>query len=149
MSCESQSPCTSGAANAAPGAPNEHVDMLRFWEQHSAKATISSMFLDDEPFAYADEDTAEVLATLPDVAGGTVVELGAGIGCASPILSRLISSSLLSALLCTRFSLPPNRHIGSATRVKPVRIAHLSTLHTLDLHRGPRVYNLQRFHCNK
>ena len=107
MSSGSQSSCTSGAGNAAPGAPNEHADMLRFWEQHSAKATISSMFLDEEPFAYADEDTAEVLATLPDFAGGAVVELGAGIGCATSRLSSLFSSSAL-------FPKSSNRHIDQS-----------------------------------
>lgn len=83
MSSTLQSPVQSAEATQEAAASNEHADMLRFWEEHSARATMSSMFLDEEPFAYADEDTAEVLAVLPDVTGAAVVELGAGIGCAS------------------------------------------------------------------
>lgn len=55
-------------------------EMKSFWEEHSTKADVKEMMLDENAEELGKHEIPEIMSLLPDVSGKRVLELGAGIG---------------------------------------------------------------------
>ncbi|XP_078689244.1 uncharacterized protein LOC144920768 isoform X1 [Branchiostoma floridae x Branchiostoma belcheri] len=85
MSEESHSvPAKNGYSN---GDCNDNIsheatrnDMAQFWREHSTKASLEEMMLDDNAKELSKVELPEILSLLPGIEGKTILELGAGIG---------------------------------------------------------------------
>ncbi|CAH1270345.1 Hypp4316 [Branchiostoma lanceolatum] len=54
--------------------------MAQFWREHSAKASLEEMMLDDNAKELSKDELPEILSLLPGIEGKAILELGAGIG---------------------------------------------------------------------
>ncbi|XP_039257506.2 uncharacterized protein LOC120334118 [Styela clava] len=68
------------------------TQMTKFWKQHSQNGDVTEMMLDTQAAEISDIEIDEIIKYLPDYEGKDVLELGAGIGRFTSILSKKVKS---------------------------------------------------------
>ncbi|OAE25294.1 hypothetical protein AXG93_4620s1080 [Marchantia polymorpha subsp. ruderalis] len=60
--------------------PHERSLQNNYWKEHTVELSIEAMMLDSQAQKLDKEERPEILASIPDIHGKSVIELGAGIG---------------------------------------------------------------------